>query len=556
MAGAVERVEGGQEEESRQAHHHQQHQQQREQQVEGQTSGESRDGNTLRRLHTSTAVKTRTTDGSVLITRIRRVEPASRSPSIALGSPCGLVRRILVSFPSPEWNEGDQGARDDGSKREGLGEEGVSEEKATSEGSNLSPLDDVEIAQWGPEDHKVYDGQIQYDRSPEKCSNPRLLSKAEKLQVEMMWQCFERVQAHHGLYTKEAFPWDTFPQQWIIRETSPGDPGSDLNKSLNRLLSLRPLASNVTSKVCYNLLISPDPPDLATYNILLLGFTRIRKSALSYATLQFMENIRVAPDPYTIAALLNMYVKSADYLSFRRLSENIRMKLATRSGSLWSYSDDLKWYVKDTWFWIFEAIVIGYLTFGKPKHASRMAQVLGKYCSWRPDLTVQTSFMRYYVEQRDSVRGKLVWEEIKKLEPDERAYHWILRLCRVCKLKQDLERATEEARALGFDPVVLQQKNGLAKEKGLGVSRKNKAPDLKSMPRKGWGLVKERIEEKALAGGRKGLMKFTKEYDERMSGVTRPLLEAERRSEEKRVELASNPDRTVKWEAGSLDSAT
>jgi hypothetical protein len=528
MAGAVERVEG-MEVEGRQMHqlHRQQTHQEREQQLSVKSDGTNKIGATIRRVNTDKPTET----------RVRRVEPATRFPAVALGSPCGLVRRILVSFPNPEWIE-----------------EGASGEGTASGESELPPLDDIDVGKWGPEDHMVYDGQIQYDRSPEKCSNPRILSKAEKLQVEMMWQCFERVQAHHGLYTKEAFPWDTFPERWIIRETSPGDPASELNKSLNRLLSLRPLASNVTSKVCYNLLISPDPPDLATYNTLLLGFTRIRKSALSYATLQFMESIRVAPDPYTIAALLNMYVKSADFLSFRRLSENIRMKLATRSGSLWSYSDELKWYVKDTWFWIFETIIIGYLTFGKPNRAARMAQVLQKYCLWRPDLQVQTSFMRYYVEQKDSVRGKQVWEQLKKLEPDERAYHWILRLCRVCDLKEDLGIASNEARALGFDPVVLQQKNGCPKEKGLGVSRRNKAPDLKSMARKGWGLVKKKpMDEQALVGGRERLMRFTRDYDEKMGESRRPLLEKERRSEGKRVELSSSPDRTVKRSSELLE---
>jgi hypothetical protein len=83
------------------------------------------------------------------------------------------------------------------------------------------------------------------------------------------------------------------------------------NESIRAILTRETSTSNINSvvtKICYHLLISSAPPNIDTYNIMLIHFTRLKQHHLAQAVVDsFFLDSRLRPNSATIVAMLDHY---------------------------------------------------------------------------------------------------------------------------------------------------------------------------------------------------------------------------------------------------------
>lgn len=111
---------------------------------------------------------------------------------------------------------------------------------------------------------------------------------------------------------------------------------SALNKALTSVFKAADQnGSDITvTQICYNLLISPVPPNITSYNILIMYFLKLGLLDLSQIVIDsFYNDTKLAPDETTIAAILHHHIARNDRNGFydmtrrmRGLNGNLRIK--------------------------------------------------------------------------------------------------------------------------------------------------------------------------------------------------------------------------------------
>lgn len=93
-----------------------------------------------------------------------------------------------------------------------------------------------------------------------------------------------------------------------------------LNSRLREIVSKRDLGlREKVGRVCYNLMVSPYPPDMHTYNTLIVAFDKTGHEYLSEAFVNsFFYYRRLKPTPSTLLAILNHYQLSGNHGRFLR----------------------------------------------------------------------------------------------------------------------------------------------------------------------------------------------------------------------------------------------
>ncbi|KAI9667874.1 MAG: hypothetical protein M1821_000693 [Bathelium mastoideum] len=105
-------------------------------------------------------------------------------------------------------------------------------------------------------------------------------------------------------------------------------PAHALNSALGALLAnstTAPLAA-LLPKLAHNLLVSAAAPDLATYNLLLAHFARIRRDALVDITAASLHETHTRPNELTYTTLLKHYIRRNDAAAFERYVALLRGK--------------------------------------------------------------------------------------------------------------------------------------------------------------------------------------------------------------------------------------
>lgn len=150
------------------------------------------------------------------------------------------------------------------------------------------------------------------------------------------------------------------------------------------------------AKICYNLLVSPFPPSIYHYNLLLIGFIRKSHHNLTDIVVEsLLEDSRLRPTTQTVVCLLLHYRRKRDIHGFYNVIR--RMMAIDNRGMLirrkW-YEDVLKFPILRPWArlpevttslklnWvierptrnqdIYEALVSGLLSFGRVKDAAKV----------------------------------------------------------------------------------------------------------------------------------------------------------------------------------------
>ncbi|RPA90310.1 hypothetical protein L873DRAFT_1718357 [Choiromyces venosus 120613-1] len=280
---------------------------------------------------------------------------------------------------------------------------------------------------------------------------------------------------------------------------TPGPP-TELNESLIKLLSTRPPPIAFLPKICYNLLTSPKAPDIETFNILMLGLTRLRQNSLSHvlfhALLEGGLGPKVAPNEGTIIRLINLCVKSGDYAGFLKVM-NIHWRQQMRPGKTREERRRSKP--------ILEAIIYGFAKFGNSDQVLSFLRTLARECpdSPEPSMWLWTAILKLYTEQSDWPQGIRTWKKIMKQDAqyqtdgtgeraDFRAFHQMYKLCEECGNQVWTEAVLTLAAQRGWDKEALAEKPN--KGKGVWFRRQNKAPNYV----KGRGVYMREVEGKDL----------------------------------------------------------
>ncbi|KAL0941142.1 pentatricopeptide repeat domain-containing protein [Colletotrichum truncatum] len=154
------------------------------------------------------------------------------------------------------------------------------------------------------------------------------------------------------------------------------------------------------SKMCHNLLVSPQPPTIFTYNTLILGLNRSGLHSLAQGVVGAFFKSKVEPTRKTMACLLNHFRESGEEQRFFNVIQRmtgkdargikIRRKeiedvLTHEQLFLWAAVKNVaignKYVVERAWFDvdIFTAIIQGMLNFNFVRHAAATFSIALKY---------------------------------------------------------------------------------------------------------------------------------------------------------------------------------
>ncbi|KXL43931.1 hypothetical protein M433DRAFT_141243 [Acidomyces richmondensis BFW] len=213
----------------------------------------------------------------------------------------------------------------------------------------------------------------------------------------------------------------------------------DLNKSLQKLFRRhrkRDLSTSLLlAKMAYNLHASPAPPDVNTFNTMLLGLSKIHQPSLMSTLIAAMLHIHVRPNEITLSAILNYHIIENDAKSFVAYLERMRGK---RGGLMLARPDiginetcqarlkvkeghnidsshrkviQLPYPTPD----VFRVIIKGVLKFSGFETALGICEGMGRE-GWGLCMSGLTPLLVDCANRRDWASGLAVWRQILELE--------------------------------------------------------------------------------------------------------------------------------------------
>lgn len=266
------------------------------------------------------------------------------------------------------------------------------------------------------------------------------------------------------------------------------EPATPLNRSLARLLYQRPPPPTLIPRICYNLLTSPSPPNIYTYNVLIEGLTRVRDGSLAHVVFRSLVDGGLGPKgrpiEATIVRMLNLCVKTADREGFDKIAKiTARRNMATWIGRD-QYRAKKKREQKRRSRQLLETLITGAARFGDVQQVGVWLRAMARECpeNPRPGVYLLTSLIRMWTEMGDWDRGLRCWRDLRMLakgggpKPDLRAFRQMVKLCRECKKPKYEKRVLDAAALMGWEEKVGEPLNKL---KGLQLRRQNKTPHIR-----------------------------------------------------------------------------
>lgn len=320
--------------------------------------------------------------------------------------------------------------------------------------------------------------------------------------------------------------------------------------------------------VCEELLTAPAPPNITTYNALILGFTRLRQSAFTDIVIDSLHEVHMRPDEITCAAALTHYISTDNARQFTRFVQlmtgisttNYALMLARPTLSLSHAStlarlqnrvqrhprrrDRLIQKVRPTPR-VMNAVVAGLLKF---HGLERTIDICGTLAAdgWGFDCDGLTRFLHACAERRDWEAGLAVWQQLQVLRaqrPPERplerdAYLHMLGLCWMCDRVGAFEEVLREAEEVaGYRAGALEKDFEKMRRRGLDVF------DAAAERRREW-LLRHDMAAKFEAEGR--LVELERERRRAAEGVVEE-------EEESAGPAAAVPPHPGKWRRGVDD---
>jgi len=229
-------------------------------------------------------------------------------------------------------------------------------------------------------------------------------------------------------------------------------------------------------QICHDILTSPAPPSLQTYNLLLVGFLRAHQSHARFqiidALVDLQREARYRPNEFTCSAILRSYRKRnlphafARFVSLMRAqggdalmlaNRNVKITPASRGRLVRSPRDPRKvLQAVNPNSLVFREMIRGVLKFTGFHAAIEIARNL-KAEAWGLDWQCLRMLMRDCVMRRDWDGGVMIWEQMCGLQETAGGYMpgkihaAMLALCQVCdqveRFKELFQKAVGEGHA-------------------------------------------------------------------------------------------------------------
>ena len=224
-----------------------------------------------------------------------------------------------------------------------------------------------------------------------------------------------------------------------------------LNTSLRDLLMLMEKgmdSGDLISKICYNLLTARTPPNIHTYNMLLVHLCALKKDVPVKAVFYSMLESHIRPNEITHATLLRYFGRRGDSLGFSKYLDRMEgrdtgLALANPKLSihpmLWErYQMHGRYHHKifekaRMNGQVYESLIVGAMRFFNHQLAMRYYRNMISE-GWSPSLRIFRAILKDCCRRLDWAVGIAVLEQIERTaeKMTTRIYEWMLRLCQCC----------------------------------------------------------------------------------------------------------------------------
>lgn len=248
----------------------------------------------------------------------------------------------------------------------------------------------------------------------------------------------------------------------------------------------------LTSRICYNLLISSAPPDVHTYNMLVIVLCRLRQHGMVRAVLESMQECHVPPNKVTISAALRFYSATTDRSGFERyvklvgnrngvldLHQPATSLLSKRSEVLPRYlhrrrrlvrTEDSAGHPDDPAAAREDACML--LLQKAPRDQAVLEEFFcgtlkffglaqARYCykalveeGWEVNVRILTLMLKRCARDQNWLLGRRVWQQLHDLalQAGIKAYYWMLHLCHSCGKDREFQSVLAQASSQDINP--------------------------------------------------------------------------------------------------------
>lgn len=244
-----------------------------------------------------------------------------------------------------------------------------------------------------------------------------------------------------------------------------------LNQRLTLLLSEMEDGNDpspILSDICYGLLMSPTPPTIKTYNLLLVRFCQLRRESLVQVLWESMCKSHVRPNETTYSTLLRFFTATNNEVEFRKLVR--RMKGYDRGVALIKkdveinpisaprvrrlryegHHSDLVFEKARMNQEVYEALIIGALKFmGEQSAMHYYKNMISE--GWETTNEMLNAILEDCCNRVDWEGACSVWQQIFTIvgKASEHAYEWMLRLCQECDKYHEAYQVLQEGALQG-----------------------------------------------------------------------------------------------------------
>ena len=258
----------------------------------------------------------------------------------------------------------------------------------------------------------------------------------------------------------------TYEDGWIHLNTA-------LHKTLQKMKHKKKLDSPI-AKICQDLLLCRTPPNIHTFNLLLVRFCQLEELSLVHFVLESMWESHIRPNEITHATILRFFTVTGNKKEFALYVK--RMRGLKQGLALADPAKPLSPLVKNRVHIfgknlhkiavkarmnqeVYSALIVGLLRFFDSEDAMYWYRAMIDQ-GWRPTVETLTAILQKSCQQNDWSTGMATWQQYTKeaLKATAVAYEWMLRLCQRCRhhhvyseiLSDGIREGTLPAKVLAF----------------------------------------------------------------------------------------------------------
>lgn len=262
---------------------------------------------------------------------------------------------------------------------------------------------------------------------------------------------------------------------------------TDLNQLVIRAFAKSTDLGTLLPRICFYLLRSPAPPDVHTYNNLIIQLCYLQYYDVAAAVVKSMSESGILPNEITTAAILRLYSYMGDVARFEKYARFLNTESVT---AIMSLDNGRRTAGSATNSFVYEdiapcnaashkALILGWLSFGKFENAliEYQSMVCGGWFVHRQNLNrrVIVAIIQYCVKTHKWGLGAAAfWGMLRKYRdtgPDNlilEQYYWMLQLCVSCQRSSAFKTVLETAIVNGIElPATLQMTDFVSTENEL-----------------------------------------------------------------------------------------